>query len=153
MSVQREIQAGPLVAAAGGVVLVVGLFFDWFEEFSGWTVFEALDLVLAGLGLGAILAAAAAIGLPAWVPVRALPAIGATAFVVVGSQLLNHPPVGIDEDLQSGAWLALAGAALMLAGGVISVARVSVALNVSERPAQPPPPPPPADDPTRPLSE
>ena len=130
----------------------MALFLDWFDEFSAWTIFEVLDLLLAALALAAIAAALTAAGLPRWVPVRALPAIGAVAFVVVASQLINHPPAGTDRDLELGAWLGLVGAGAMLVGGLVSVARVSFAVNVSERggpvlPHDAPPPgpaPPPA---------
>ena len=143
----REIEAGPMLAAGGGVILVVSLFLDWFDEFTAWTTFEALDLVLAALGLAALVALA----LPDRVPVRAVPVIGVTAFVVVVSQLLNHPPVGIDRSTELGAWLGLGASIAMLLGGAISVARVSVAVNLAERPAAPPPAasdvPPPAPPP------
>ena len=138
----REIEAGPVLTAGGGVVLVVSLFLDWFDEFTAWTSFEALDLLLAALGLTALVALA----LPDRVPLRVLPMVGVTAFVVVASQLIDHPPVGIDRSTEFGAWLALGGTIAMLIGGAVSVARVSLAVNVAER--QPPPPPPaPAPDP------
>lgn len=138
----REIEAGPVLTAAGGVVVIVSLFFEWFSgsdrEFTGWEAFETLDLVLAGLGLAALVALA----LPDRVPLRALPVVGVAAFVVVASQLVNHPPVGLDRGTELGAWLGLGGSIPMLIGGAISVARVSFAVNVAERPAPPPPPAP-----------
>ena len=156
MNVHREIQAGPLLAAAGAVLLVVALFLDWYDEFSAWTIFELVDLLLAALALAAVLSALSGVGLPRWVPVRALPAVGAAAFVLVASQLLNHPPAGTDRELELGAWLGFAGAIAMLVGGLVSVARVSFAVNVSDRavaPAQPDvPPPAPAPAPAPPPS-
>lgn len=143
----REIEAGPVLAAGGGVVVIVSLFLDWFggggQDFTGWEAFEALDLVLAALGLTAL----AALALPDRVPLRVLPAVGIAAFVVVASQLINHPPVGLDRDTEMGAWLALGGSLPMLVGGALSVARVSLAVNVAERPGYAPPPPPPAPAP------
>jgi hypothetical protein len=140
----REIEAGPVLAAGGGVVLMVSLFLDWYDRFSAWTSFETLDLVLAGLGLAALVALA----LPDRVPMRALPVMGVAAFVIVASQIIDHPPVGIDRSTEFGAWLALGGSIAMLIGGAISVARVSLAVNLAERPAPPPPPaPPPAPGP------
>ena len=143
----REIEAGPVIAAGGGVVVIVSLFLDWFsgggQDFTGWEAFEALDLVLAGLGLAALVAVA----LPDRIPLRVLPWIGIAAFVIVASQLINHPPVGLDRGTEMGAWLALGGSIPMLIGGAISVARVSLAVNVAERQPPPPPPaPPPAPD-------
>lgn len=151
MSVQREIQAGPLLAAAGAILLLVALFLDWYDEFSAWTIFELVDLVLAALALAAIASALSSFGFPRWVSLRALPAIGAAAFVLVASQLLNHPPAGTDRELELGAWLGFIGAIAMLVGGLVSVARVSFAVNVSERTAPPGPqdmpPPEPAPPP------
>ncbi|MEX2196294.1 MAG: hypothetical protein WD844_13495 [Thermoleophilaceae bacterium] len=148
MSVQREIQAGPLLSGAGAVLLLVALFLNWYDEFSAWTIFEVIDLVLAGLALAAIAAALSGFGFPRWVPARALPVVGAAAFIVVASQLLNHPPAGTDRDIELGAWLAFVGSIAMLVGGLVSVARVSFAVNVSDRPgpgaAQDVAPPPPA---------
>lgn len=149
MNVQREIQAGPLLAAAGALLLLVALFLDWFDEFSAWTIFELIDLLLAALALAAVASALSGFGFPRWVPVRALPAIGAVAFVLVASQLLNHPPAGTDRELELGAWLGFLGSIAMLVGGMMGVARVSFAVNVSERPAPPAPQdvPPPAPAP------
>lgn len=162
MSVQRELQAGPLIAAAGALLLLVALFLDWFGEFSAWTIFEVLDLVLAALASAAIAVGLQAFGVPERVPASALPPIGVAAFVVVVSQLLNHPPAGTDRDLEMGAWLGLVGSLGMLVGGLLSVARISLAVNVSDRgegpgsapPADAVPPPAPApapDDPPPPA--
>lgn len=146
----REIEAGPVLAAGGGVVVIVSLFLDWFggggQDFTGWQAFETLDLVLAALGLTAL----AALALPDRIPARVLPPVGVAAFVVVASQLINHPPVGLDRDTEMGAWLALGGSLPMLVGGALSVARVSLAVNVAERPAHAPPPAAPAPAPAPP---
>lgn len=144
----REIEAGPLVAAGGGLALLVSLFLDWFDQFSAWTAFETLDLVLAALAIAAMASAAA----PRQVPTRMLPVLGGVAFVIVASQLIDHPPVGIDRSTELGAWLGFGGTIAMLVGGVIAVARVSLAVNVSDRGGTPPagtsvPPPAPASPP------
>jgi hypothetical protein len=102
-------------------------------------------------------------------PVRdtVLPVVGLAALLIVVAQLVNKPPAARTADLDTGAWLALAGAALMLAGGVAAVARVSVAVTLREkergaRPGREPEPESdrtaersalPADDETRPLEE
>lgn len=169
MSVQRELQAGPLIAAAGALLLLVALFLDWYGEFSAWTIFEVLDLMLTALASAAIAVGLQAFGVPERVPASALPPIGVAAFLVVVSQLLNHPPAGTDRDLEMGAWLGLAGSLGMLVGGLLSVARISLAVNVSDRgdvpppapapapqdgpPPPPPPPPPGPDDKTQRLGE
>jgi len=132
----RRFDAGPLIAGAGALVLLVSLFLEWFEpEITAWTVFEALDLVLATVAVAALVAAAAGSrgDLPA--ASRLLAVVGGTAFVVVASQLLGHPPAAVSADASTGAWLALAGAALMLVGGTLSVARVSLAVSFAPRSA------------------
>ena len=47
--------------------------------------------------------------------------------MLTASQLIDAPPAVAlaDFDIQTGAWLALAGSALLLAGAFMSVARVS----------------------------
>ena len=45
-----RIPLGPLVGHVGAVLLVVSLFLDWCEDVTGFTVFEALDLVLLAPG-------------------------------------------------------------------------------------------------------
>jgi hypothetical protein len=67
--------------------------------------------------------------------------------VIVLSQLINHPPAGIGDDVETGLWLGLGGAALMLAGAILSTARIAIAVEprtrasaVSDRPAASAPP-------------
>ena len=115
-----KLGGGPLTAAAGAILLLVSLFVDWFEPgVSAWNTFEVLDLVLALLGLAAL---ASAVG-PRHeyrLDHRLLPALGVVTMVVVVSQLVNHPPGASDRSLETGAWLALAGAVVMLIGGVLT---------------------------------
>jgi hypothetical protein len=80
-------------------------------------------------------------------------AAGTGAFVLVCSQLLNHPPAAQHEGAMLGAWLALGGAAVMQAGGIATIAFVSLRVTFDRRrgaaPVAPPPgspaPPPGAD--------
>lgn len=135
-----RISLGPIVTALGAILLLVSLFLDWFEPgFSAWTGFEVWDLVLALLALLALLAAARHVGalrdgpaLPLWLP-------GAVALAIVASQLINHPPAADGADKLTGAWLALAGAAVMALGSLLS--RVRFAL-VTDEPSRPGPVPP-----------
>ena len=39
---------------SAALILIVSLFLDWYERLTGWTVFEIVDLVLAGLALWTI---------------------------------------------------------------------------------------------------
>jgi len=131
----REIEIGPLVAAAGAVLLIVSLFLDWYDDFSGFTVFEVLDLVLVALALAALVALAEGSGLLSGGPLpagAALP-LGVAALVIVGSQLLNHPPAGTNRDVSLGLWLALGGSALMVVGSALVTARISLAVGVERR--------------------
>lgn len=147
------------MATVGAVLLAVSLFLDWFKAdreesgLSGWTVFEVLDLVLAGLALAALVAAVNRLGYRVPGAPRSLVPLGLVAVVVVGSQLLNHPPAGVDRSPEVGIWLALGAAVLILLGGVIGRARISFEF-VKDRPAAEPPAattPPPATTP-RPTS-
>ncbi|MFL5895754.1 MAG: hypothetical protein ACJ76Z_11675 [Thermoleophilaceae bacterium] len=136
---RRTLETGPVVAAVGAVLLIVSLFLDWFKDggrgFSGWTAFEVLDLVLAALAVAALLAAGERFGYRTPVVGRSLAAIGLTAVVIVVSQLLNHPPLGLDRSPQVGAWLALGSSLLIAAGGLLGRARISVEL-VGDRDAE-----------------
>jgi hypothetical protein len=153
---ETQIPIGPLVAAIGAVLLIVSLGLDWYGELSAFTSFEFLDLLLVVLALVTLASLAAALGFLR-TPLRpGTPlAVGVIALVIVLSQLVNHPPAGDERDVQTGLWLGLAGAALMLAGAILSTARIAISVEPRERtpaaPARPvassPPAasPPPAD--------
>ena len=142
----RRVDAGALVAAAGAVLLLVALFLDWYGEegdsISAWTVFEVIDLLLAGIALLALSAFLRRSGVDRRLPDAPLIGLGLAALVLVVSQLINHPPAvnGGELDAKIGAWLALAAAALILAGAVMSVARVSFSVERREARAAAPPP-------------
>jgi hypothetical protein len=147
----RRLDAGATVAATGAVVLIVSLFLDWFgddrEGFSAWTVFEVLDLALAAIGLLALSTFLSRGGFAPRLPQAPLLLLGAAALVLTGSQLIDPPPaVALSEvDRQTGAWLALAGSLLLVAGAFMSIARVSFSVEHREPPPAAAPPPPAAD--------
>src|SRR5436309_5413990 len=124
----RRLETGSLVAALGGLLLLVSLFLDWFGPgLSAWDAFEVWDLVLAGLGIAVMLVAAGELGwwggpLPKVEPLAA----GACALVVVAVALLNHPPSALGNPVDGGAWVGLGGAVIMVAGGVMARLGVSV---------------------------
>src|SRR4051812_18354915 len=125
----RRIEAGPLIALLGALVLLVSLFLDFYEPgLSAWEVFEVLDLVLAALAVLGGLAAASLAGAPVpTIDARVLGWSAGAALVIVVATLLNHPPAVSDAtDPDIGLWLALAGSALMAAGALLSIARVNV---------------------------
>jgi hypothetical protein len=146
---EAQIPIGKLVAAVGGVLLIVSLGLDWYGDLSGFTSFEVLDLVLVVLALVTLAALAAALGLLR-TPLRPGTelVIGITALIIVLSQLIDHPPAGIERDVETGLWLGLAGSVLMVAGAVLSTARIAIAVEPRSRGAAAAPPPPPSEEPT-----
>lgn len=141
-----QIPIGPVVAAVGAVLLVVSLFLDWYEEVSGFTVFEIVDLLLVLLALLTLFTLAGGLGLvrPALSPPVSL-GVALFTLVVVVTQILNDPPAvaglaGPSKDL--GIWLALAGSALMVAGALLAGTQISLAVEAgprADRPAAPDP--------------
>jgi hypothetical protein len=136
----ERFNAGHLMAMVGATALLVSLFLDWYEPgLSAWEIFEIGDVLLAGLAIVA-LAITLPMRLPASLPralaeERSLAWIGVAALVFVVITLVNDPPAARERALEFGAWLGLAGAALMAAGGFLSTAQVSVV--VSSRPKRP----------------
>ena len=151
MERSRRIALGPLIAAAGGGLLVASLFVDWYGGLTAWTAFEVLDLLLAGVALLALLSLADQVGyqVPGVRRGFVLP-LGVMALVVVASQLVDHPPAGVGRDLEPGAWMGLAGSALIVAGSALAAARISLAVDVERRVARDAPAAPTA--PTRPAA-
>ncbi|WP_205696409.1 hypothetical protein [Conexibacter sp. SYSU D00693] len=135
----RQFDLGRTLSAAGAVLLLVSLFLKWYDEASAWESFEVLDLALAALALATIAAALREDVVPdtllRWLPVL--------AFAVVALQLIHPPPViqllddvgGGDTSipLSEGAWLGLAATALMSAGAVLGLARISISVDVADR--------------------
>jgi hypothetical protein len=167
--VPRKIDLGEALAALGALLVLVALFLEWFAgggvSASAWEAFESLDLVMALIAL-AVLAAVA--GAFEWLGARTLAPLGALLLVIVAVQLVEPPPGFGSADLGAGAWLALAGAGLVLVGGALRVASVSVTVSIGGKdarrrvdavdrrqggtPAPPPPVPPPPvapDEPTQ----
>ena len=139
----RRIDAGAAVAAGGALLLFVSLFLDWYGEddegFSAWTLFEVIDLLLAGIALITISTFLSQTRIEPRLPEAPLLLLGGAALLLTASQLINEPPTlaGGDLELQTGAWLALAGSLLLLAGAFMSVARVSFNIEQRERPPDP----------------
>jgi hypothetical protein len=136
---ETQIPIGALLAAIGGVLVIVSLGLDWYGPFSGFTSFEFLDLLLVLLGLVTLAALATELRL-LHTPLRPGTSlvVGVTALIIVASQLINHPPIGTHRDVETGLWLGLGGAALMVAGAVLSTARIAIAVEPRDRgPAAP----------------
>jgi hypothetical protein len=131
----RPMEVGLLLAGIGALLLFISLFLDWYKPgLDAWTVFEVWDLVLAVLAVATIVAVAARMGFGPPRPGSWLIGPSVAALVIVLFAILNHPPAasGPGNDADTGLWLALVAAVLMAAGTALSVARISVALNVSD---------------------
>jgi len=131
---ETHIPIGSLVAAIGGVLLIVSLGLDWYGGISGFNSFEFLDLLLVLLALVTFAALAIQLGgLRTGLPPGTELVGGLTALVVVVSQWINHPPIGLERDVKTGLWLGLGGAALMVAGAVLSTARIAISVEPRAR--------------------
>lgn len=131
----RNSEAGLLLVALGALLLLVSLFLEWYEPgIEAWDVFEVWDLVLAALAIAALVAVASRMGYGPARPNVWLFAPAAVALVVVIAALLDHPPAADapGNDPGTGLWLALVASLLMVAGTVLALARISVALNMGD---------------------
>jgi hypothetical protein len=131
---ERRLDAGPLLVALGAAALLIALWITWYQPGgTAWHAFEVLDLLLAALAVGA---AAAAFGRLGDGDGRLVLGLAVAALVVVVSQLIDPPPAARGASLDTGAWLALAGSAVMVAGAVLSQASIAVTVDVKARDAR-----------------
>jgi hypothetical protein len=130
---RRPLSLGPLVASVGAVLLIVSLFLDWYDQITGFTVFEFLDLLLVLLALATIASLASGVGLTRQAPSPAVSlAVAVFTVFVVASQVINDPPAVASStvaDKDVGIWLALGGSVLMVIGAVLAYARISLAVD------------------------
>lgn len=130
----RRFEVGPILVALGAIVLLVSLFLDWYGPLNAWEAFEVVEVLLAGLAIGALVVAVGQLAPEIEVgDRRALPPLVAAAAVLVAVELVDPPPAAGAEQLELGAWLAFAGALVMLAGAVLTVGRISFAIAVEGR--------------------
>jgi hypothetical protein len=126
----RRIDLGRAVLFAGSALLFVSLFTEWYDTGqTAWQVFETLDMVLAALAVAGLIAAVRPETAPPW----AAAAVPGAALFIVLVQLIDGPPASGDASPSSGAWVALAGTFLMAAGAALSLAAISITVQVRER--------------------
>jgi hypothetical protein len=132
--VTRRFEIGPIVLALGALAVLVGLFLAWYGELTAWDAFELTDALLAALAVAGL---ASAVGLlvpdAEYLDRRMLPWIVGATFVIVAVEVINPPPAAGGQDLSTGAWIAFAGAVVMVLGAVLSLSRVSFAVAVEGR--------------------
>jgi hypothetical protein len=130
IALPERFDAGTGLVALGAVLLIVSLFIDWFSPGAdAWAVFEIADVVLVGCAIAGLVAA-----LPRYTGLsRAMPAIAFAALAVVAVQLIDRPPAARGAEIETGAWLALAGTLLMTLGAAMSLASITVTVAVRGR--------------------
>jgi len=120
----RRLGAGEWLAGLSGAALLASLFLPWYgDSLSGWAALSVIDLVLAFVAAWAIALVPITAGqrvpavpltLDALLALAALPAFALVLF------RLADPPSGADGR-GWGLWLALAGAAGILAGALVAM--------------------------------
>ncbi|MEA2281339.1 MAG: hypothetical protein QOK21_1946 [Solirubrobacteraceae bacterium] len=121
----RRVRAGEWLAGLAGAVLLVALFLDWYDArrapLTGWQAFAVTDVLLALLALsGPLLLALQATrespALPTAISIVCA-TCGALATAVVLVRLVVEPQADRVTGIAGGAWLGLAAALALLAGG------------------------------------
>jgi hypothetical protein len=121
----RRLRVGEWIVGAGGVLLLVALFLDWYSDptETGWEAFTVLDVILAVVAL-------AAIAVPVVTATHRVPAvplaleslvalIALVAVVLVLIRVVNLP--GEADGREIGLWLGLLATLGVFAGGMIGM--------------------------------
>jgi carbon starvation protein CstA len=116
-----RLRDGEWIAGAGGVGLLVSLRLDWYSGASAWRAFSVLDVVLAllalvPLALVVLQATRESPSLPVAFSVLTTLA-GALATLLILYRILNQPGPNDRVEVELGAWIGLAAAALAAVGG------------------------------------
>jgi carbon starvation protein CstA len=112
---------GEWIAGAGGLALIAAMFAHWYSGASAWRAFSVLDVLLAllalvPLALVVLQATHTSPSLPVAFSVLTTLA-GALATLLILYRIVNQPGPDDAADVQPGAWLGLAAAAVIAAGG------------------------------------
>jgi hypothetical protein len=130
----RRFDIGPILLALGALLLLVGLFLDWYGPLTAWNAFELTDVLLAALAIAGVIGAAGLIAPDLeYIERRWVPWIAGAAFVLVAAELLDPPPAANGADLRSGAWISLAATVLMVLGAVLAFSRVRFSVELGDR--------------------
>lgn len=134
----QRFEAASLAALFGSVLLLVSPFLTWYDPGgSAWTLFELLDLLLVACALYVgVTATMRLLDVDRGGDRRGVPIAGGVAFAATFFNMLEPPPVALDASLGFGAWLALFGSTIIVAAGVLDVARVSVTVNIGGQEAE-----------------
>ena len=124
-----------MLVALGALVLLISLFLDWYQPtVTAWEAFEVLDLLLAALGVAALVARRRRD------PTRGhghrAPLAAARSSRRSRSSSWRRSSTRrrcVDGDPDTGAWLALGAAVVMCIGTLLTLGRVSFALTVEGR--------------------
>jgi hypothetical protein len=116
----RRLRAGEWIAGAGGLALLAALFLAWYSGASAWQAFSVLDVVLAllalvPLALVVLQATRESPSLPVAFSVLATVG-GALATLLILYRIVNQPGPNDAVDVEAGAWVGLAAAAVATAG-------------------------------------
>jgi hypothetical protein len=123
------LRLGELVAAVGGLGLLVALFLTWYTfdytwPTSGWEAFSVTDILLASAAVvGVSVAACVLLRISVSYPVAGssvAAGFGAIAVILIVIRLIDPPGSG-HVDLEYGAWLGLACAAAITVGGYLGM--------------------------------
>jgi hypothetical protein len=133
---RRDVDLSIGLVAIGAIAVLVSLFLDWYEPgLAAWDAFEVVDWLLLAFAVAALALAGSAATRSAGAGAagtRLAFICGIVAFLVI-AEILDPPPAVRGADREIGAWIALGGAALMVAGAVLAIAQISVTIDVSER--------------------
>jgi hypothetical protein len=130
---RRTIDLSTALVGIGAIAVLVSLFLDWYSPgLRAWDVFEIVDWALFGLAIAALVVLVIETT-GATPPSQRLGWICGILAVIVIAQLLDPPPAAHGATREIGAWVALGGGALMVAGAVMAMAELSVTIGVAGR--------------------
>ena len=151
----RRVRAGEIVAGAGGVLLLVSLFLDWYSvpsevpsgaldrqlsSVDAWTAFSVVDILLALVALlGIALALSQVVGRGPALPVALgviTTTLGLAATLLTLYRILNQPGPNELIGVEVGAWIGLVACLAVFLGAWLALS------DERPRPADPPPPEP-----------